>query len=338
MLEVLCSRFWVVLVGLTARGIINHTAGCEMTVDVVHQNAAAEVRRQSLELRKKREDGRRWAAARDCTSARATVVMWTMQCLVLERVRALTRFFLRASMEAPGDGCSSLVLDYLNDFYSPSVEALQHIRHLGSGWSPRLALFYGKLGYTSMLELRQSPEDSHYSVQMTTLARAVSAAVYRRIDKPRREFPLYGAGLVDGRYDDATRAEISKTIMAAPGCCRGRFWDMMIGPNIQGPPDCLLQPRLQLAIASWLAILETALSIAQRGRQNKRAKTVLTAPNMKYDNFAAAHFLQEVSAKCQSAVEQATTRAKQAGEDQVPLAPKPRKLPRGMSAYGIYIK
>ena len=76
--------------------------------------------------------GERWAETQKVVSSTVFRPLYGMCCVILEKVRELTCFFLKASRDRPSE-CASFTLDWLNDSTSPTVRTLQYLRYVGSG-------------------------------------------------------------------------------------------------------------------------------------------------------------------------------------------------------------
>ena len=123
--------------------------------------------------------GARLQRGKELSASKSVRVAWTMSALLLELVKPITSFFLKASSEKV-NSCTIRTLDFLNPSFSVLDEALQELRLLASGTSRRARLLFGSLGYRTMLDLMASDSDSSAGSFLCTYARITSASLYRR--------------------------------------------------------------------------------------------------------------------------------------------------------------
>jgi hypothetical protein len=78
----------------------------------------------------KKDGGSLWRSVVSLTDDRDCKASWIIMALVLERVRAITRFFLKTSADTfqGTAGCSLAVFDYCNEHFSVVVETMQYTR------------------------------------------------------------------------------------------------------------------------------------------------------------------------------------------------------------------
>ena len=267
------------------------------------------------------------------------MALYSMFLLILEPVRFLTCFFLKASRDI-ANTCRSPVLDWLNSECSPSIAALQYLRSVGRGTAARCRIVFGCLGCASMQELMRHPVHRLKGVCFVIWARAISAAVYRRVDLPRRALPVAGAQLADGRVGVRTRVELARRIVEKPGCCVGRFWERLLRAlPLRPSAEDLLEENCQRLLHGWVRILDRGLTIARLERRNKRTRTIITQPSMRWADFVSVSLLREISAIRDGARRHAVQRSQQfrppRQDDKLP--PPPKKPKRGLSAFEVWL-
>ena len=78
----------------------------------------------------KKDGGSLWRSVVSLTDDRDCKASWIIMALVLERVRAITRFFLKTSTDTfqGTAGCSLAVFDCCNEHFSVVVETMQYTR------------------------------------------------------------------------------------------------------------------------------------------------------------------------------------------------------------------
>ena len=253
--------------------------------------------------------GKSYASTLEAAGNKGLRIGQLIMSICMEPHKMLQAFFLKCS-SSKREG-RSYALDLLNENYSPLTLAYQELHTLACGKSQRWVMLYRSLGYSSMLDLCRSEEDGKFGVLACTFARMLSASVWMRVEKVISTQPLPAAMLVDGRISAETRLELASDTLGMQPCCRGLFLQRLLTTKGTLPlprAEELLEPLWQRRLQGWVVALDTSLSVANLERKNRRNKTVITEPNMHFDNFSAISMLRELQTNAQDAEELGTAK------------------------------
>ena len=219
----------------------------------------------------------------------STRVKLAILLIIIETTRHLTCFWLRASREVADTREPPGLLDFANPQLSQHVAALQYLRLVGAGASPRLRLIYVPSGFDSFTSWSRAFPDM--ADLLRRLAQSASCWVYRRHVAKVHSWPWKFAVLADQRVDYLLRRDIAREAHARPRCCVGRLAKTLAARS--GTPAALASPEWGNKLVAIARSAQRVLSMADVERGHHVTKTLVTGVRSSSDAVCAGHVLKQ---------------------------------------------